>query len=246
MCIKRVAVLSFALILLAGCVRSQINVKEYPVTEPEVLRNAQPSQPRPYILRIGDEVEVVFYYHSELNSRMRIRPDGMISLPLVDDILAAGNTPEALDETLTEIYRQRFDPLDLTVVVREYMPPSIYVDGEVKNPSALPLRERMNVMQAITAVGGAKDTADLRSVILIRSQNETDIQVASLDLNDIHRWHNVILQPDDIVYVPQSEIAQANQWVQQYLSNIVPDFLRLNAIYNLNAETQRNITVTNP
>ncbi len=191
--------------------------------------------PEHYLLNIGDEIEVKFYYHTELNERTIIRPDGKISLLLVDAVKADGLTPEQLDEELTSLYSRKLERVDLTVIVRGYASQNAFVDGEINRPQPIPLRGNVTLVQAIIAAGGPKETAQMERVLLIRPLNEEKIKVFEIDLQSPEMWakNNVLLKPLDIIYVPKTSIAKVNIFVQQYLSNVVPDWVRIGFGYSL-------------
>lgn len=213
-------------VLVGGCMPNQIRIKDFAFSPPTDLKAAPVEQP--YVLQRGDKLEVVFYYNPDLNTTAKIRPDGKISLPLIDEVTAAGLTPAQLDAELTRLYAKRLETADVTVILQDYTAPSIYVDGEVHNPAAIPFREHMNPIQAIAAAGSVNEGADLRTVLVIRATDPANVAVTSLDLTDLNQIvrDNLYLQPNDIVYVPATAIAQANLWVKQYLSKMMPDWLR--------------------
>src|SRR3972149_12197051 len=87
-----------------------------------------------YVMQVGDEIEVKFYYESELNERVTIRPDGKISLQLIDDVKAAGLTTSDLDKVLTEKYERKLKKPEITVIVKTFSSQKIYIGGEVTIP----------------------------------------------------------------------------------------------------------------
>jgi len=200
----------------------------------------------PYTLSVGDEIEVKFYFHPELNDKITIRPDGRISLILVDEVEAFGLTPEQLDRKLTHLYSQKLDRVDLAVIVRGYSSQNVFIDGEIKTPQSLPIRGKMTVLQAIIA-SGIKETADMRSILLIRPVSREEVKVYQLDLATPSNWSetNALVKPLDIIYVPKTFIASTNLFVKQYLSNMVPDFIRVSfpLTYNLGSYSNSTRTV---
>ena len=98
--LKRI-ILYLAVPCLLGCSRHSLVVE---VAEPPTVDR--------YLLSPGDEIEVKFYYNPELSDRVTIRPDGRISLLLVDSVVAEGRTPEELDDILTDLYLQKLDRVD--------------------------------------------------------------------------------------------------------------------------------------
>src|SRR6266567_3591819 len=118
----------------------------------------------PYILQPGDDLEIKAYNNPELSQSVKVRPDGNISLLLLDDVPAAGITPAKLGENLSQAYSQYFRNPKLTVIVRSFSNLNVYVGGEVVNPRLLPLTGKITVSQAVLAAGGFKSTAKLQDV----------------------------------------------------------------------------------
>jgi protein involved in polysaccharide export with SLBB domain len=213
-----------------------------------LLREGEPTPPKPYLLGIGDEIEVKFYYHPELNERTIIRPDGKISLLLVDAVKAAGLTPEQLDGELTSLYSRKLERVDLTVIVREYTSQNAFIDGEINRPQPIPLEGNITLIQAIISAGGPKETAHMGKVLLIRPLDVEEFKVFEIDLQSPETWarNNILLKPLDIIYVPKTSIAKANIFVEQYISNLMPDWIRISFPFPYilgGQETERKVTV---
>jgi protein involved in polysaccharide export with SLBB domain len=205
-----------------------------------------------YVLSVGDKIAVKFFYNDKLNDEVVVRPDGKISLQLVDDISAAGLTPSQLDAVLTQAYSKLIKSPDVTVIVKEFKTPEltvevkeaasqkIYVGGEVNRPGLISIRGRLKILDAIIQAGGAIDTAEINNVILIRYKGVKEPDVYSLDLKRIIYGEipDIILKPYDIVYLPQSPIAEVNKFVRQYITNMLPSQVLFSFPYNLNPEVQ--------
>ncbi|MGB0370606.1 MAG: polysaccharide biosynthesis/export family protein [Opitutales bacterium] len=192
-----------------------------------------------FYLYPGDEIQVKFYYDPELNETLRIRPDGVINLNLIEPKIAVGKTPEELADELTQAFTEVIDNPRLTVIVRDISRRVIYIDGEVGDPQALQTRSmRVNVFHAIALAGGTRRSADLSKVSVIRNTSE-GVEGVVLDLTQEDRWDQGALNlfPGDIVYVPKRDIAYAGDFVDFYINNLIPDFIRFSAGYNLNNTT---------
>lgn len=180
-----------------------------------------------YYLQVGDTIEIKFYYNSELNETVMIRSDGMISLQLIDDIKSAGLTPSQLDDIITARYSKIFNRPEVTVIVRGSIQGRIFVGGEVNSPGVFPFVRAMTLPQAIFEAGGPKDTAELRSVILIREGKENKLISRRIDLSRLVsngglRTDIDYLFPYDIVYVPKTFIAKVDIFVDQYIIKVLP------------------------
>lgn len=178
----------------------------------------------PYRLKVGDYLEVRFYKTPELNVEVPVRSDGKISLEILGDVQAAGLEPAELASALTQRYSTELTDPRITVIVRAFGG-QVFVGGEVKNPSAVPFANGMTVLQAIAGAGGFLETAKPESVVLIR-QNGNEYQGYELDLEKALEGEdltvNVPLQPDDIVHVPPSRIANINRVIDQYIRKNLP------------------------
>ncbi len=168
---------------------------------------------RRYLLSPNDELRIVFPFRSEFNQEeVVVRPDGRISLPLIDSVLVQGMTPEQLQATLIEAYAKhlrkppaitvivtRFSSnrfefgnatypgevaelQDVVVIVREAQQMQIYVGGEVGLPAPVAYRPGMTVRQAVISAGGATGLGDLENVLLITKRNGVAGRVSRVDL----------------------------------------------------------------
>lgn len=191
---------------------------------PHVAQTSAPNDT--YILQLGDVLDIKFFYNPELNEQVSIRPDGKISLQLIDEVEAAGLTPAALDAFLTKQYANTLRQPEVTVIVREFAGQRIYVGGEVHSPGVIRTPGNLTALQAVSQAGGFKNTAELGNVVILRNQGTPTPLFLTLDLKEdltTHTNHNdVVLQPYDIVFVPQTRIAKMNQFVEQYIDKLIP------------------------
>ena len=135
-----------------------------------------------------------------------IRPDGFITLPLVDEVKAAGLTPAELKETLTKLFSARLNSPEVTIIALQVPPPVVYVLGEVNNNTAVPLRNAPTASAAITYAGGFRRSAKsgLTSIIrlgddgLIRAIPVSD--TAKGQPGGVMGMRGVLLQADDIIF----------------------------------------------
>jgi len=217
--IQNIIGLTLIVVLLSGCASSHAKLKEIPMAE--ITADEKPVD---YLIQFGDELEIKFFYNPDLNERVTVRPDGKISLLLIDETQAAGLKPSQLDEFLTQEYGKELLQPNLTVIVRSFAAQRVYVGGEVNEPNLLTLTGNMTPLQAIFLAGGFKETAEPEHVIVIRKGagdrpvpmriNLKKAIVGKLPEADFH------LLPDDIVYVPKSAIAEANKFVTQYIRGL--------------------------
>lgn len=191
---------------------------------------------RPYRIQLGDSLDVKFYRAPELDSELKVRPDGMISLPLLDDVEAAGHTPQALSDELERKYGSELYNPSVTVAVTEFAGQRVYVGGQVESPGEYELPPGMTLMQAIQKAGGFKDDARKAQTILIRREGNEAPKGTSIDLamveSGLHPGVDVELAPYDIVHVPRSSIGNTNLFVEQYITRNLPGgFWWANALF---------------
>jgi len=192
---------------------------------PRLGENPQPPL-HPYVLQVGDELAVKFYTNPELNEDVKIRPDGMISLQLIDDVPAAGRTPKELDADLTKRYTGELADPQVSVIVRKTGLNRIYIDGQIGNPGIVTIAGGMTLYQAIQRAGGLLEGAHRKQIILIRKGPDGQPVGRSIDIRPIQDGSNpgvdVPLQPLDMVYVPRSKIAEVGLFVKQYIRDALP------------------------
>lgn len=215
--------------------------------------NLQPPPPSSPVvtLKPGDQIEIKFRFWPDLNDTQVIRPDGMISLQLVDDVKVAGLTPKELDDKLTSLYASKLKNPEITVIVRSLADQRYYVGGEVANPGLVTMQGKVDVLQAVISAGGLKETASPQSVIVIRKGQKGKPVPYRVNLkNCLYRTHDAadfILQPNDIVYVPKSFIANADQFVDQYIAKLLlVRGVGLGFNYELHSANNNTRTITAP
>ena len=195
-----------------------------------------------YVLKVGDVLDVKFFYSPELNETVRIRPDGRISLQLVDEVAAAGLTATELDDLLTKKYSRILRRPDIAVIVREYAEQRVYIGGEVQSPGVIAISHKLTSLQAIFEAGGFKRTAEQRKVVILRNQGTEEPLFISVDLKPVLETGNIskdiVLRPYDIVFVPRTGIAKMGDFVNQYINQLVPAALTFGLVYNLNPEME--------
>lgn len=201
--------------------------------------SARTVQPE-YRLNPGDIIDVKFFYNPELNETIMVRPDGKISLQLANEVMAAGLTPEELRKALGTRYAKEINRPEISVIVRSFSMQRVYVDGEVFRPGMLPLAGPVTIHQAITAAGGFRETARRTDVIVIRQVQGKPVPL-KVNMEDVLKnedpSQDVLLAPFDIVYVPRSNIAEVNKFVDLYIRRNIPIGAGIGAGWTLNSTT---------
>jgi polysaccharide biosynthesis/export protein len=175
---------------------------------------AAPATPSPvvgpsYIIGPGDVLQVFVWRNPELTTTIPVRPDGKISTPLVEDMVAVGKNPSALARDIEKVLSDYVRSPQVNVIVTT--PVSVFsqvkVIGQVVKPQALAYREGMTVLDAILAVGGLGPYAAGNRSRLMRTENgksrEIKLKLDSL-VNGGNMAQNLALKPGDVLVIPES------------------------------------------
>lgn len=244
--VKQICLL-FSLLCLSGCTETNSDgtLSETPFEAVDLSNVAeQPTEERQqdYVLQVNDSLDIKFPYESQLNELVTIRPDGKISLQLIDEINAAGLTSAQLDEALSKRYSRVLYKPEITVIVREFTGQQIYIGGEVKEPGTVALKGKMTVLEAIFIAGGFSETAEPKSVIVIsRSANNTR-SVRQVDIGKVLAGttgeQELLVRPYDVIYIPKTAVAEVNKFVDQYIRKMIPINLNAGFSYTVFKEKQ--------
>jgi len=132
------------------------------------ILKAHPPAAAEYRIDTGDLLHIAVWKNDELSQDATVRPDGMISLPLLNDILAAGRTPMQLRELLVHCLRKYMPDPEVSVLVREFAGPKVSVLGEVAHPGRYDLKGRLTVLELLALAGGLTEFASRSSLVLVR------------------------------------------------------------------------------
>ncbi len=197
-----------------------------------------PPIPEEYKINAGDHLSVKLFYNPELNQEVVVRPDGRITLQLVNEIKAVGLTPAKLSEMLTEGYAKYLaQPPEISVIVASFTGNRIFLGGEVGGGggtsgggggSIRELDGPTTVLQEIMLSGGFKDTADRNRVVLVRRDENNKPVYMCLDIEKAMKGidpnQDIYLQAYDMILVPRSDIANVDLWIQQYIGGLTAPF----------------------
>lgn len=172
----------------------------------EQVTGAVAGGPHSATLGSGDVLEIRVYQEPDLSGAHRVSSEGTIDFPFCGRVMAAGLTSSGLADSLTTCLANGYlKRPQVTVFLKEYNSKKIYVFGEVQKPGTFPFEDRMNVIQAITLAGGFSKLAAKNSVIVTRvidgQERKLKVPVESIGEG---RDKNFVLQPGDIVFVPES------------------------------------------
>jgi polysaccharide export outer membrane protein len=174
-------------------------------TAPDNAMNAVPaSKAGPeYVIGAEDVLHIAVWKEADLTATLPVRPDGKISLPLLNDVQAAGMTPQQLAASVTEKLRKYIADPRVTVVVTAINSKRIYLVGEVVHAGATPMLPSMTVLQALSSAG-MNQFAKTKGIYVLRTENgkqsKLPVNYRKLIKGDVGQ--NYILQPGDTIVVP--------------------------------------------
>ena len=163
-----------------------------------------------YRIGAGDQLEIFVWRNPEISTTVPVRPDGKISTPLVEDMVAVGKTPTELARDIEEVLATYIKSPSVNVIVSDFQGvPSeqIRVVGQAANPQSVPFREGMTVLDVMIAVGGLGEfAAGNRSKLVRKSGSDTvEYRVKLGDLvNDGDMSQNIAIEPGDILIIPEA------------------------------------------
>jgi polysaccharide export outer membrane protein len=159
--------------------------------------------PEGFVIGPDDVLSIIFWRDKEMSTQVTVRPDGMISLPLLNEIQAAGLTPADLRARVAADSKQFFANPNVTVVVNQINSRKVFITGQIVKPGPYALTAPTTVLQLISMAGGLKDFADSKKILIVRHENG---RTASYPFNykQIGRnlRQNIELKPGDTVVVP--------------------------------------------
>jgi polysaccharide export outer membrane protein len=187
-----------------------------PVSPPAAGQTATiaPAQPAPtvsadYVIGPGDTLQVFVWRNPELTTSVPVRPDGKISTPLVEDMVAVGKNPSGLARDIEKVLGEYVRSPQVNVIVTQ--PASVFsqvkVIGQVRTPQSLPYRDGLKVLDVVLAVGGLGPYAAGNRAKIVRTEDgktrEIPVKVAAL-INNGDMRQNHALKPGDVLVIPES------------------------------------------
>ena len=160
-----------------------------------------------YVIGAGDILGINVWHEPEASVLSTVvRSDGLISLPLIKEIEAAGLTPKQLEKALTDRLSKQIRQPDVTVLVKEIHSERIYLIGALKKESQLTLKSSITVLQAIAEAGGLTDYAKKSKIYVLRKENGKPVKFPfdyTAVIRGDHMEQNIALRPGDTIVVPQ-------------------------------------------
>jgi polysaccharide biosynthesis/export protein len=168
-------------------------------------RATDPVVPPGYVIGADDVLSIVYWKDKDMSAEAQVRPDGRIALPLINEVQAAGLTPEQLRQRITEESKKYMEDANITVVVRQINSRKAFITGEVNKPGPYQLTSPTSVLQLIAMAGGLREYANSKRIVIMRAENGKQVSlpfnykdvVGGKNLNQ-----NIQLKPGDTVVVP--------------------------------------------
>jgi polysaccharide export outer membrane protein len=163
------------------------------------------SLPADYVIGAEDILSIRYWKDENLSTDVAVRPDGKISLQLLNDVDAAGLTPEQLRLKLMEQSKRYLEDPNITVIVKEIRSRKVFITGEVERAGTYPLTTSTTVLQLIALAGGLREYADGKNIVIVRTENGKSASYRFNYRDVITRKNlnqNIELRPGDTVIVP--------------------------------------------
>jgi polysaccharide biosynthesis/export protein len=158
-----------------------------------------------YVIGGQDVLDISVWKETELTRTVPVRPDGKISLPLLNDVQAAGLTPTQLAEQITESLKKYVTNPQVTVIVAQINSQRIYILGEVARAGAYPLLPNMTMLQGLSSAGGFTQFANTKKIYMLRTENGKQTKYP-FNYKDViagkSSEQNIVLRAGDTIVVP--------------------------------------------
>ena len=201
----RVKKLGVFLLLAFACTTQAMAQRATPSGASSAHELGSAPLPPGYVIGASDVLSIVFWRDKDISAEVTVRPDGKISLPLLNEIEAAGCTPEELRVKLVEAARRFIEEPDVTILVKEIRSRNVFITGQVAKPATYPLNGEMTVLQLIAIAGGVHEYADAKKIVVIRTEGGRQ-QSFKFNYKEVisqkNIAQNIALKPGDIVVVP--------------------------------------------
>jgi len=162
--------------------------------------------PSDYVIGADDVLSILFWRDKDLSApEVTVRPDGKVTLPLLNDLQAAGLTPDELRDSIAAAARKYVEDPNPTVIVKEIKSRKVFITGQVEKAGPYPLNGSTTILQLIATAGGLRDFADGKNISLMRTENGKPM-VYEFNYQDVLKKRNlrqnIELKPGDVVVVP--------------------------------------------
>lgn len=175
--------------------------------EPVAASNVKLKGINNYKIGIGDVLEIITWKEPDFSRNdVLVRLDGKITLPMLDDILAAGKQPTQLKKNIQVLLKHYIEEPNVTVIVRQPVSQKFYILGEVQRIGEYPLVKKLTIVQAFAMAGGFTEWATKKEILLFRKEKNKKTKVIKVDYRKIIRGEglnqDIVLKADDTIIVP--------------------------------------------
>lgn len=204
-----------ALVICFGLFASATLLAQEPAASATTPATTTPPPPSvvgaDYIIGPGDTLQIYVWRNPELTVSMPVRPDGRISAPLVEDMVAVGKTPSGLARDIEKVLSEfvRTPQVNVIVTSPAGLLSQVKAVGQVESPQAVPYRAGMRVLDLVLAAGGLTDYAAGNRAKLVRQENGKTVDMkVKLDrlVNKGDMTQNLLLKPGDVLVVPETRL----------------------------------------
>jgi polysaccharide export outer membrane protein len=161
--------------------------------------------PAGYVVGPEDVLSIVVWREKDLTTDVTVRPDGRITLPLINDVMAQGLTPDQLRDQLKTLFDKFVEDSSVSVVVKQINSRKVFITGMVSKPGAYPLTSTMSVLQLISLAGGLNEFARGKEIVVMRTEDGKQ-KAMKFNYDDVRKGRklqqNIELRPGDTVLVP--------------------------------------------
>lgn len=161
--------------------------------------------PAGYVIGPDDQLSIVYWREKDMSADVVVRPDGLISLPLLNDVQASGLTPDQLRQTIAKGAAKFIEDPTVSVVVKAINSRKVFITGQVAKAGPYPLAAPTTVLQLIATAGGVSEYANKKKIVVVRKENGKEITLP-FNYEDVMKGknmaQNIELKPGDSVIVP--------------------------------------------
>ena len=196
----------FAVSVLLGCATRELRVQEYRLAS-DIPNPAQPSEEF-YLIGPGDGLGINVWKEPTLSGSVKVRPDGYVTLPLINELQVSGMTTANLRKLLEEKYKEfTVDPF-VTIRIEGIASAEVFMVGQVGKPGAFPLVGNETILQLLTRAGGLSVFADRSNIRVVRREKDKITEYV-IDYDAILKGdlrQDILLRPGDRIIVPEATL----------------------------------------
>jgi polysaccharide export outer membrane protein len=199
---------ALSFVATAATVAGSVHAQQARAADPASAKQAAAGMPGVdppggFVIGPEDVLSIIFWRDTDMSTEVTVRPDGKISLSLLNEVQAAGLTPADLGAHLAAESKRFFENPNVTVVVKQINSRKVFITGQIVKPGPYALTNATTVLQLISMAGGLRDFADSKNIMIVRSENGRRSS-SRFNYKEIGRTlgQDIELKPGDTVVVP--------------------------------------------